>query len=376
MAEKRDYYELLEVPRDADAATLKKAFRKLAIQYHPDRNDAPEAEEQFKEINEAYAVLSDASKRAQYDRFGHASANMGAGGAPFSGGGFDPGMFRDVFGDRFEEMFGAFFSQRTQGGARHGQDIETELELTLEEVAEGGNRSVHFLRSADCEHCDGSGARPGSQVQACATCGGQGRVRVARGFIQMVQTCPHCRGEGETITDPCPKCRGRKRVKEKVSFDIMVPPGVTEGNKLRVDHKGEPGLKGGLPGDLYVRIAVADHPFFERDGDNLVCEVPISFPQAALGATIKVPTLSGTARVKVPAGTQSGKTLRLRGKGLPVVQSRRMGDQMVRLQVETPTRLTDEQRSLLEQFEVLSGGSELTEPRRRSFLDKLKELFG
>lgn len=375
MAQKQDYYELLGVARDADGETLKKAFRKLAIQYHPDRNNAADAEEKFKAINEAYAVLSNPEKRAQYDRFGHDAP--GVAGDPFAGGfGFDPENLRDIFGgDLFEDLFGALFRRSR---VRHGRDILVDLSVTLEEVAAGAQKSVGFHRRASCQRCGGSGARAGTAPQRCPTCAGMGQVRVARGFIAMVQACPQCSGEGSIVVEPCDACTGRGTVVEQVELKVPIPEGVATGHKLRLDGEGHQGRGGGQAGDLYVRITVEAHAFFERQGDDLVCEVPITFPQAALGATVEVPTLDGKARVKVPPGTQSGKALRLRGKGLPSVQHRGRGDQMVRLHIETPTALTARQRELLEEFERLSESDvagEPIQPQRKSFLDKLKQLF-
>ncbi len=376
MSEKPDYYDLLGVDRDVDADALKKAYRKQALRFHPDRNpDDPEAEERFKQVNEAYAVLSDAEKRRLYDQYGH-EAPGGFGGNPFQGGGINPDDLRDMFGgDLFEQLFGAFFRRSP---VRHGRDVQVPLEVTLEQVAEGGDAELIFHRQGQCKTCSGSGSRPGTQPERCETCGGLGQVRVARGFLSMVQSCPTCRGDGVQITDPCESCHGHGMLDEEVSITLPIPPGIATGHKLRLDGEGHAGRRGGMGGDLYVVVQVGEHPFFERSGDDLVCEVPIGFPQAALGGTIEVPTLGGKARVKVPAGTQSGKTLRLRGKGLPGVRGRGTGDQLVKLQVETPSRLTDRQKELLEEFERISfeeAGKEPPEPRRKSFLDKLKELF-
>ena len=367
MSNPADYYEVLGVARDADAATLKKAFRQLAIQYHPDRNSAPDAEDRFKAINEAYAVLSDPEKRARYDRFGHEGLSGRAGPREAD--------LRDVFGgDLFEQLFGGFARRATRPGARHGDDVRLPFPVTLEEVAAGGEKSVTFRRQATCATCDGSGAQAGHAPVTCDACGGMGRVRVQHGFLPMVTGCPRCRGEGRIVTHPCGTCRGNGLVQEEVTLKVPVPAGSGEGHTLRLDGEGGQGVRGGQPGDLYLIIQEAEHPFFERDGDHLVCEVPISFPQAALGSNISVPTLDGKARVKVPSGTQSGRVLRLRGKGLPNVEGRGRGDQLVRLQIETPVDLSPRQRELLEELESLSGDHP-GQPRRKSFLDKLKELF-
>lgn len=379
MAEKPDYYTLLDVPRDADAAALKKAFRKRAMEVHPDRNQSPGAEDQFKLVNEAYAVLSNPESRARYDQFGHEGPGRVD---PFSGGagGINPDDLRDMFGgDLFEQFFGGFFRNATRSGARHGRDITVDLELSLEDVAKGGEKTVEFRRPGPCTTCSGSGARPGSAPQTCGTCGGAGRVRVQHGFIAMVQGCPHCGGQGKVVTDPCGSCRGSGLTEEQVTIKAPLPAGLETGHKLRLDGEGAHGKQGGLPGDLYLRIKVKEHPFFTRKDADLVCEVPISFVQAALGASVEVPTLEGKAQVKVPAGTQSGKTLRLRNRGLPLVGTRGHGDQLVRLQVETPVHLTSRQKELLEEFERIAaaerGDGEHAEPRRRSFLDKLKAVF-
>ena len=368
---KPDYYEVLGVPRDADADALKKAFRKQAVQYHPDRNDAPDAEERFKLVNEAYSILSDPEKRRRYDRFGH-DAPGGLGGDPFQGG-FDPGGLRDIFGgDLFEELFGGFF--RRGAGRRHGRDVNVDLELTLEEVTQGASRTVTYQRRSPCQGCQGTGARDGTALQACQTCAGMGQVRVNRGFINLLQTCPTCEGQGREVVDPCGRCQGKGTVREEVRIDVPVPAGEATGHKLRLDGDGEVGRRGGEPGDLYVHLHITEHPFFERQDADLLCEVPVSFPQAALGARVEVPTLDGKVRVRVPAGTESGKVLRLRGKGLPRLRGHGKGDQLVRIQIETPSDLTTHQRELLEALELTledEGGS----PRRRTFLDKLRELF-
>ncbi len=363
MSEKQDYYELLGVPKDCDAATLKKAFRAKALKYHPDRNDDPGAEESFKAINEAYLLLSDPEKRARYDRYGHSAVR----GEPFTGTGFNPADLRDLFGgDLFEELFGAVFRRSP---ARHGRDLKAEIKLSLEEVACGVEKQIRIHRNMSCDRCRGSGARKGSEPKSCSTCRGKGQVRVQRGFIAMAQVCPGCHGTGQLIEDPCSPCGGQGSIRQEVTVTIPVPPGVETGHKLRLDGEGEPGRRGGQPGDLYVQIQVKPHPFFEREGPHLHCEVPISFPQAALGASIEVPTLDGKVRVKVPAGTQSGKSLRLRSKGLPNTRGRG-GDLFVKLQIETPKRLSPRQRELLEEFE----GLEIA-PGRRSFLDTLKDWF-
>ena len=367
---KLDYYEQLGVPRSVDAAGLKKAFRSAALECHPDRNPDPSAEARFKVINEAHSVLSDPEKRARYDRFGHDAP--GGFGDPFSG---RPEDLRDIFGgDVFDQLFGAFFRK---SGVHHGRDIQIGLAVTLESVAQGAEREITYRRQGSCEACGGDGCAPGTSPSRCETCSGMGQVRVGRGFISMVQSCPDCQGLGTVISSPCGPCRGEGVVTEEVTLEIPVPQGVATGHKLRLDGDGHAGLRGGETGDLYVLIEVEDHPFFERDGDDINCEVPITFPQASLGTSVVVPTLYGKAKVKVPPGTQSSNRLRLRGKGLPRVRGRGQGDQFVRLQIETPVKLTARQRALLEEFEQISGEAEgrQTQPRRRSFLDTLKDFF-
>jgi molecular chaperone DnaJ len=369
-----DYYEVLGVARDAGPDDLKKAFRKLAIQFHPDKNPGdPSAEDKFKQVNEAYAVLSDPDKRAHYDRFGNAPP--AGGGGPGPGGVYvNPEDLQDVFGDLFEELFGSWFRR---SGTHHGRDIQTTVSLTLEQVASGLEAPVQARRPRACPACAGSGARPGTKPDRCPTCDGLGQVRVRRGFLSLVQPCPHCFGRGTVVRDPDPRCRGTGLVEEEVTLTIRVPAGVEAGLKLRLEGEGEPGRQGGMNGDLYVEVRVEKHPFFERDGRDLVCEVPISFPQAALGAQLEVPTLDGKAKLKVAPGTQSGTVMRLRGKGLPELRGGARGDQLVRVQIETPTELNARQRELLEAFERESEGSEAggAQTQRRSFLEKLRDFF-
>ncbi len=369
----RDYYEILGVPRDVDGETLKKRFRKLALQYHPDRNQDPGAEETFKEINAAYAVLSDPEQRARYDRFGHEAP--GGFSDPFSGG-FRSEDLRDIFGgDVFDQLFGSFFRRSPR---RTGQDIMVELEVALEDVLSGADREVTIKRRETCKTCDGSGAAAGTQPIRCQTCGGMGQVRVSRGFISLAQTCPDCSGLGYTIPHPCGDCGGTGQQVSNVTLTMPIPPGVETGHKLRLDGEGHAGVQGAPAGDLYVKVSVGRHPFFERNGGDIVCEVPITYPQATLGSSIEVPTLTGRAKVKVPSGTQSGKLLRLRGKGLPDVRTRRSGDQLIRLQIETPTRLSSRQRELIGELGELfdaESGRESAQPRRGSFLDTLREWF-
>jgi len=370
MAGKSDYYELLGVERSVDAVALKKAFRKAALECHPDRNPDPAAEERFKAINQAYSVLSDPEQRARYDRYGHEAP--GGFGGPFSG---RPEDLRDIFGgDVFDQLFGSFFRQ---SGRRHGRDVQVRYTVSLETVAHGEEHKVTYQRQGVCAGCGGDGCAPGTTARTCETCNGMGQVRVGRGFISMVQNCPECEGQGKVIPSPCPQCRGRGAVTEEVTLEVPIPEGVATGHKLRLDGDGHAGIRGGEAGDLYILIEVEDHPFFERNGDDISCEVPITFPQAALGTSVVVPTLYGKAKVKVPAGTQSSNRLRLKGKGLPKVRGRGKGDQFVRLQIETPVKMSARQKALLEEFQTLSDDAEgrQTQPRQRSFLDKLKEFF-
>lgn len=375
MTATKDYYELLEVSRDADADTLKKAYRRLAMKFHPDKNPGDQAaEERFKEISQAYAVLSDPEKRAHYDRFG---ADMPAG-DPFAGTGgvrLDPNNLRDIFGDVFEELFGSFFSR---ANIHHGRDIHVRLELTLEEAGAGAEKEIVFQRPERCGTCGGTGAAPGSQPVRCTTCRGAGQLRVQTGFLQLVQPCHKCHGSGVLIPNPCGKCRGVGLAPAEVRRKIKVPAGIDAGQRMRLEGEGEPGRLNGRPGDVYVEIEVKPHPLFKRDGRDLICEVPITFPQAALGAHVEVPTLEGKVKVKVPAGTQSGATVRLKGKGIYDLRGVGRGDQLVRLQVETPQRLTAREKELLAELQQIADterGGATGHEQRRGFLDKLRDFF-
>jgi molecular chaperone DnaJ len=375
---KADYYELLGVARDATADELKKAYRKLAVKYHPDKNPGnKEAEEMFKQISEAYEVLGDSEKRAAYDRFGHAAFAGGAGargGAGGAGGFHDPfDIFREVFGGGggiFEEFFSGGGGS---DGAHRGSDLRYDLEITLEEAAQGVEKEISFRKLVMCDHCEGSGAEPGSKRVRCATCNGRGQVTSSRGFFTFRQTCPSCRGAGSRVERPCTKCRGEGRVQQNAKVNVRIPPGVETGTKLRSSGNGEAGTQGGPPGDLYIVLHVADHEVFERHGDDLFCEIPIKFTLATLGGTIQVPTLTGKATLKIPPGTQSGTTFRLKGKGLPNLRGGAPGDQLLRVHVEVPTELTSEQRKKLEEFALLCGDAD--EPVARSFLEKAKRFF-
>jgi molecular chaperone DnaJ len=376
-----DYYTLLGVERDADAGAIKKAYRKLALKYHPDRNPGdPQAEIQFKRVTAAYAVLSDDVKRADYDRQGR-QAFSGHTDDPFATGDVrvDPEDLHDLFGDLFDELFGGFFRGKS---VHHGKDLTEEMTISLEEAASGTDKQVVTRRLADCTACTGSGAEPGTQTSRCATCGGSGQVRVGGGLVGAVQPCPYCKGRGYLIAHPCKRCRGTGQTEREVTLTFHVPAGVESGTRIRLEGEGEPGRAGGMNGDLYVRLTVEDHPFFEREGVDVLCEVPVSFPQAALGAVIEVPTLEGKVKVRIPAGTQSGRTLRLKGKGLYDRKGEGRGDQRVKIQIETPQNLTDRQRSLLEEFESLSDNPSASvadsggaQPARGSFLQKLRDFF-
>jgi molecular chaperone DnaJ len=381
---KEDYYELLGVPREATDEEMKKAYRKKAVQYHPDKNPGnKQAEEMFKKVSEAYEVLKDPDKRAAYDRYGHAAFAQGGGPRPGGGGasgGFhDPfDIFREVFsgggggaggGSIFEEFFGGGGSEGTHEGA----DLRYDIEITLEEAARGVEREISFRKLAACDHCHGTGAEPGSKRVTCPTCRGAGQVTTSRGFFTVRQVCPTCHGNGTRVEKPCHECRGEGRVNKTAKLNVRVPPGVDTGSKLRSVGNGEAGVNGGPAGDLYIVIHVKEHEIFERQGDDLFCEIPIKFTLAALGGTIEVPTLSGRASLKIPTGTQSGTTFRLKERGLPSLRSGHTGDQLVRVQVEVPTHLTAEQRKKLEDFALASGDAD--EPVGRSFFEKAKKFF-
>lgn len=372
---KRDFYEVLGVGRTATEAEIKQAYRRLAMKLHPDRNPGnAEAEAGFKEAKEAYEVLSDADKRAAYDRFGHAGVDPAAG-AGRGGPGFDPGnAFGDIFGDVFGDIFGG--GRRGRSTVFRGADLRYELPLNLEQAVFGDTVNITVPSIVACDTCDGSGAKPGTTPVTCRTCDGAGQVRVAQGFFSIQQTCPACRGSGKTIEQPCGTCQGRGRVQKTKTLAVKVPPGVDSGDRIRLTGEGEAGQNGGPPGDLYVEIAVRPHEIFERDGADLSCAVPVAFAVAALGGSIKVPTLGGEVTLKIPAETQSGKVFRLRGKGVKPVRSREPGDLFCRVEVETPVNLTGEQKRLLEAFnEALLAGGDRHRPRSTSWLDGVKRFF-
>lgn len=380
---KDDYYDLLGVPKSAAPEELKKAYRKKAVQYHPDKNPGnKEAEEMFKKVSHAYEVLSDAEKRAAYDRYGPAAFEGAAASARGQGGrgGFhDPfDIFREVFGQQggggggiFEEMFGGGGGGRD--GGRDGADLRYDLEITLEEAARGVEREISFRKLMNCERCDGTGAEPGSRRVGCPTCRGAGQIRRSGGIITFTQTCPSCGGAGTKVEKPCSGCRGEGRVARNTKLNVRIPPGVDTGSRLRSSGNGEAGIAGGSPGDLYIVLTVKEHELFERQGEDLFCEIPIKFTVASLGGTIEVPTLTGRASLKIPAATQSGTTFRLRGKGLPSLRGGHHGDQLVRVHVEVPQSLSGEQRKILEEFARVSGDA--SEPTSKSFFEKAKKFF-
>jgi molecular chaperone DnaJ len=373
---KDDYYDLLGVTKKATEEELKKAYRKKAVQYHPDKNPGnKEAEEMFKKVSEAYEVLKDPEKRAAYDRYGHAAFQGGGGGARGPAGGFhDPyDIFREVFGQGggiFEEMFGG---GGRDAGRRDGADLRYDLEITLEEAARGVEKEISFRKLVSCEHCHGSGSEPGTKRVTCPTCRGAGQVRRSGGIIVFTQTCPTCGGSGVKIEKPCSVCRGEGRVPKTTKLSVRIPPGVDTGSRLRSAGNGEAAASGGSPGDLYVVLSVKEHELFERQGDDLFCEIPIKFTLATLGGSIEVPTLSGRASLKIPAGTQSGTTFRLRDRGMPSLRGGRHGDELIRVHVEVPTSLAADQRKILEEFARVSGDA--NEPTSRSFFEKAKKFF-
>lgn len=378
---KRDFYEVLGIGKGASDEEIKKAYRKLAVKFHPDKNPGDKAaEEKFKELGEAYAVLSDAQKRAAYDQHGHAAfdprSRAGAGGFRPGAGGFDPSdIFSQAFrgSDIFEEFFGGRSEERDPSGPQRGEDLRYDLRITLEEAVNGCEREIKFSKPSKCEPCGGTGAEKGSKVVKCPQCNGRGRVVMTRGIFSIQQGCPRCEGAGQVIEKPCRSCRGEGRVEASTTVRIRIPGGVDSGSRLRSVGNGAAGSRGGASGDLYVVLTVAPHDIFQRDGDDLLCEVPVSFVQAALGGEVDVPTLTGKARISVPAGTQTGTLFRLKGRGVKNLQDGSVGDLHVRVSVEVPTRLNAAQRGKLEEFGRLCDES--VNPQAKSFFERAKEFF-
>jgi len=382
MASKRDYYEILGISKGATEDEIKKAYRKMAVKWHPDKNPGnKDAEEKFKELGEAYEVLSDPDKRAAYDRFGHQAFEQGSGfpgGATGAGGGFhDPfDIFREVFGGGGGGVFGDIFGEAFGGGrgpSGQGADLRYDLEISLEEAVRGTEKEIAIRKPQRCEECDGKGAAPGSRIVTCSTCGGRGQVSVSRGFFSMTQTCPTCQGSGQSIEKPCPVCNGEGRHEKTSKIKIKIPAGVDTGSRLRSPGQGEAGVRGAPPGDLYIVIHLKAHPVFERHDNDLYCEMPISFVKATLGGALEVPTLDGKLSIKIPAGTPSGKIFRLKGKGVPDLRSAAAGDLNVRVYVEVPKKLNSEQRQRLEAFAEVCD--EATNPESRSFFEKARDFF-
>ncbi|TIO06873.1 molecular chaperone DnaJ [Mesorhizobium sp.] len=369
---KADFYETLGVQKGADEKELKSAFRKLAMQFHPDRNPGDHScEHKFKEINEAYETLKDPQKRAAYDRFGHAAFEQGGmnGGAQ----GFGAGGFADIFEDIFGDMMGGR-QRRSSSGRERGADLRYNMEITLEEAFTGKTAQIRVPASISCTECSGSGAKPGTQPVTCSMCNGHGKVRATQGFFSIERTCPQCQGRGQTIKEPCPKCAGQGRVTEERSLSVNIPAGIEDGTRIRLANEGEAGLRGGPSGDLYIFLAVKPHEFFQRDGADLYCKVPISMTTAALGGSFEVATLDGTqTKVKVPEGTQNGRQFRLKGKGMPVLRQHNVGDLYIQTAVETPQNLSRRQRELLEEFEQLS--SKDNSPQSSGFFARMKDFF-
>jgi len=373
---KRDYYEVLGVPKNASDEDIKKAYRKLAMKFHPDRNQGDaDAEVKFKEAKEAYEMLSDAEKRGAYDQFGHAGVDPNMRGGPGGAQGF--GGFADAFGDIFGDIFGQ--ARRQQGGGRQvyrGNDLSYAMEVTLEEAAEGKEAQIRIPSWDECNTCHGTGAKPGTSAKTCGTCQGSGSVQMRQGFFSVQQTCPHCRGSGKIIPEPCTTCHGQGKVKQQKTLEVKIPAGIDSGMRIRSTGNGEPGTNGGPPGDLYIEIRIKKHDIFERDGDDLHCAVPISFTTAALGGEIHVPTLQGEAAIDLPEGTQTGKQFRLRGKGIKGVRSSFPGDLYCHITVETPVKLTEHQRKLLKELdESLKKGGNKHSPNEEGWAEKLRSFF-
>jgi molecular chaperone DnaJ len=372
---KRDYYEILGVNRDSSDEEIKKSYRKLAMKFHPDRNpDSKDAEDKFKEAKEAYEVLSEPEKRRAYDAYGFAGVNPQMGGMGDGAPGF--GGFAEAFGDIFSDIFGGGQGGRGRASVYRGADLRYNLEVTLEQAARGTETKIRIPTMEACETCHGTGAKPGTHPKTCETCHGSGNVRLSQGFFSIQQTCPTCHGSGKMIVDPCATCRGAGRVKKHKTLAVKIPPGVDEGDRIRLTGEGEAGVNGGPPGDLYVVIHLTEHGVFQRDGDDLHCEMPISFTLAALGGEIEIPTLDGSAKVKIPPETQTGQVFRLRGKGIKGVRSTYPGDLLCQVVVETPVRLNDRQKELLRELEeTTKADAGRHSPRSKSFMEKVREFF-
>ncbi len=370
---KRDYYEVIGVDKNASKDDIKKAYRKLAMKYHPDRNpDNPEAEAKFKEASEAAQVLLDNNKKSRYDQFGHAGVDGQAGG--FGGGGFsDFSDLGDIFGDIFGDFMGGGGGRRRGSRARMGADLQVAVGVDFNEAAFGVEKVIKVSRHTGCNTCNSTGAKPGTSPSTCTSCNGRGSVRRQQGFFAMESTCPTCQGSGEIITEKCGSCHGGGRIRKESELEVKIPAGIDDGQRLKLTGEGDAGTHGGPSGDLYVLIQINKHDFFERDGFDIHCTVPVSFSQVALGAEIEVPTLSGKVSLKIPSGTQSGKKMRLKGKGISRLGSYGQGDQIIHIHVETPTELTAEQKDLFKQLSDLEGGK--CNPMARGFLDKVRDLF-
>ncbi|MBU3823363.1 MAG: molecular chaperone DnaJ [Candidatus Oceanisphaera merdipullorum] len=367
---KRDYYEVLGVSKDADEREIKKAYKRMAMKYHPDRNKTDaDAIDKFKEASEANEILTDPQKRAAYDQFGHAGVNGQQGGQGYGGD------FGDIFGDVFGDIFGG--GQRRQQRASRGSDLRYNMELTLEEAVRGVTKEIKVPTLVECDVCDGSGAKAGTQANTCSTCHGHGQVQMRQGFFTVQQPCPHCRGKGKVITDPCHKCHGDGRYQKTKTLSVKIPAGVDTGDRIRLSGEGEAGESGAPAGDLYVQMHVRDHDIFVRDGNNLYCEVPISFTAAALGGEVEVPTLDGRVKLKIPAETQTGRSFRLKGKGVRSARNGQMGDLVCKVYIETPVSLTEEQKTLLQQLEdsYVGVSANKHQPKTEGFLKGVKRFF-
>ncbi|MGI9282046.1 MAG: molecular chaperone DnaJ [Endozoicomonas sp.] len=377
---KRDFYEVLGVEKGASDKEIKKAYRRMAMKYHPDRNpDDKDAEENFKEVNEAFEILSDDQKRAAFDQYGHAGVdpNMGGMGGAGGFGGAGAGGFGDIFGDVFGDIFGGGGHGHSRSSVQRGADLRYQLELSLEEAVKGTTKKIKIPSLVGCKSCDGSGAKKGTSPVTCTTCGGMGQVRMQQGFFSVQQTCPDCHGTGKMIKDPCRECHGEGRVQEYKTLSVKIPSGVDTGDRIRLAGEGEAGFNGGPAGDLYVQVSVADHPIFQRDGKHLYCEVPITFVDAALGGELEVPTLDGRVKLKIPRETQTGKLFRLRDKGVTPVRGGGRGDLMCRVVVETPVHLTERQRELMAELKetFLAEGEDRQSPKKTSFFEGVKKFF-